>query len=192
MFFSSFSVYFRLPLARNAHFRCKVTTKNAHTQENEHFFWKKIDFIYHLSYYLCARREFTHKRVYRWWLKWSGTAIFLKKVWVSVVWAAFRERNFEVGEPFLRARSVPSKYYFFRTYASATRIFFIKSQFRFHIKSIFASFFFSYFLLYPLCMPTICHLPAPYLHRNLIGTSSESHRNLAEWWTYHQATNTET
>ena len=59
--------------------------------------------------------------------QWSGTAIFSKKVWVSVVWAAFRERNFEVGEPFLRARSVPSKYCFFRTYASAIRIFFVKS-----------------------------------------------------------------
>ena len=47
---------------------------------------------------------------------------------MSVVWAAFRERNFEVGEPFLRARSVPSKYYFFRTYASAKRIFLIKSH----------------------------------------------------------------
>ena len=57
----------------------------------------------------------------------GGTAMFSKKVWVSVVWAAFRERNFEVGEPFLRARSVPSKYYFFRTYASAMRIFFVKS-----------------------------------------------------------------
>ena len=40
--------------------------------------------------------------------QWGGTAMFSKKVWVSVVWAAFRERNFEVGEPFLRARSVPS------------------------------------------------------------------------------------
>ena len=47
---------------------------------------------------------------------------------MSVVWAAFRERNFEVGEPFLRARSVPSKYYFFRTYASAKHIFLIKSH----------------------------------------------------------------
>ena len=27
-------------------------------------------------------------------------------------------------------------------------------------------------------MPPICHLFATYLHRNLIGTSSESHRNL--------------
>ena len=54
-----------------------------------------------------------------------------------VVWAAFRERNFEVGEPFSRARSVPSKYCFFRTYASASRIFFIKS----HNLSLFAPFF---------------------------------------------------
>ena len=56
---------------------------------------------------------------------------------MSVVWAAFRERNFEVGEPFLRARSVPSKYYFFRTYASAKRIFLIKS----HNLPLFALFF---------------------------------------------------
>ena len=27
-------------------------------------------------------------------------------------------------------------------------------------------------------MPIVCHLPAPYFHRNLIGTSSEPHRNL--------------
>ena len=65
--------------------------------------------------------------------QWGGIAMFSKKVWVSVVWAAFRERNFEVGEPFLRARSVPSKYYFFRTYASAKHIFFIKS----HISPLF-------------------------------------------------------
>ena len=56
---------------------------------------------------------------------------------MSVVWAAFRERNFEVGEPFLRARSVPSKYCFFRTYASAKRFFLIKS----HNLPLFALFF---------------------------------------------------
>ena len=44
MFFSSFFVLFRFPLARNAHFRDKGTTKNAHTQENEHFFLKKDRF----------------------------------------------------------------------------------------------------------------------------------------------------
>ena len=54
-----------------------------------------------------------------------------------VVWDAFCERNFEVGEPFLRARSVPSKYCFFRTYASAKRIFLIKS----HNLPLFAPFF---------------------------------------------------
>ena len=56
---------------------------------------------------------------------------------MSVVWAAFRERNFEVGKPFLRARSVPSKYCFFRTYASAKHIFLIKS----HNLPLFALFF---------------------------------------------------
>ena len=108
--------------------------------------------------------------------QWGGTAMFSKKVWVSVVWAAFRERNFEVGEPFLRARSVPSKYCFFRTYASARRIFLIKS----HISPLFSS-------PYPFSSPFVCHLLATYLHRNLIGISSEPHRNLTEWWACHQA-----
>ena len=81
---------------------------------------------------------------------------------MSVVWAAFRERNFEVGEPFLRARSVPSKYYFFRTYASAKRIFLIKSL----ISPLFL-------LLFPFVSPFVCHLLAPYLHWNLIGISSK-------------------
>ena len=107
--------------------------------------------------------------------QWSGTAIFSRKVWVSVVWAAFRERNFEVGEPFLRARSVPSKYCFFRTYASAKRIFLIKS----HISPLFSS-------PYPFSSPFVCHLLATYLHRNLIGISSEPHRNLIEWLAWHQ------
>jgi hypothetical protein len=44
MFLSSFFSHFRLPNRRNAQFRCKVTTKNAHTQENEHFFLKKDRF----------------------------------------------------------------------------------------------------------------------------------------------------
>ena len=57
----------------------KGTTKNAHTQENEHFFRKKIDFIYQLRYYLCTRWEFTHKRVYRWWLNEVAEPYFQKK-----------------------------------------------------------------------------------------------------------------
>ena len=65
------------------------------------------------------------------------------------------------------SRSVPSKYYFFRTYASAMRIFFVKS----HISPLFSS-------PYPFTSPFVCHLPAPYLHWNLIGTSLESHWNL--------------
>ena len=44
MFLSSFFSHFRLPNRRNAQFWCKVTTKNAHTQENEHFFLKKDRF----------------------------------------------------------------------------------------------------------------------------------------------------
>ena len=40
-------------------------------------------------------------------------------------------------------------------------------------------------------MPPICHLFATYLHRNLIGISSEPHWNLAEWWAYFQAAITE-
>ena len=76
-------------------------------------------------------------------------------------------------------RSVPSKYCFFRTYASARHIFFVKSQ-------ISPLFLFSYFLLFPV----VYHLSATYLppisigtssepHRNLIGTSSESHRMMS-------------
>ena len=39
-------------------FRCKVTTKNAHTQVKQAIFSKKIDFIY-LQYKSTAQREFT-------------------------------------------------------------------------------------------------------------------------------------
>ena len=45
--------------------------------------------------------------------------------------------------------------------------FFVKS----HISPLFSS-------PYPFSSPFVCHLPAPYLHWNLIGTSSEPHRNL--------------
>ena len=60
------------------------------------------------------------------------------------------------------------RYCFFRTYASAKRIFFIKS----HISPLFSS-------PYPFSSPFVCHLLATYLHRNLIGTSSESHRMMS-------------
>ena len=43
------------------------------------FFWKKIDFIYQLRHYLCARWEFTHKRVYRWWLNEVAQPCFQKR-----------------------------------------------------------------------------------------------------------------
>ena len=145
------------------------------------FFEKKIDFIYQLRYYLCARWEFTHKRVYRWWLNEVAQPCFQKKVWVSVVWAAFRERNFEVGEPFLRARSVPS------TVVKISHI--RKRETHFFNKK---SYFISFSSPNPLSSPFVCHLLATYLHRNLIGISSEPHRNLTEWWAYHQAAITET
>ena len=59
------------------------------------------------------------------------------------------------------------RYCFFHTYASARHIFLIKS----HNLPLFSS-------PNPLSSPFVCHLLAPYLHWNLIGTSSESHRNL--------------
>ena len=59
------------------------------------------------------------------------------------------------------------RYYFFRIYASAKRIFLIKS----HISSLFLH-------LIPFSSPFVCHLLATYLHRNLIGISSEPHWNL--------------
>ena len=40
------------------------------------------------------------------------------------------------------------------------------------------SYFISFSSPYPLSSPFVCHLPAPYLHWNLIGTSLEPHRNL--------------
>ena len=40
------------------------------------------------------------------------------------------------------------------------------------------SYFISFSSPYPFSSPFVCHLLATYLHRNLIGTSSESHRNL--------------
>ena len=62
---------------------------------------------------------------------------------------------------------MPSKYCFFRTYASAKRIFLIKS----HNLPLFSS-------PNPLSSPFVCHLSATYLPPISIGTSSESHRNL--------------
>ena len=84
-----------------------------------------------------------------------------------VVWAAFRERNFEVGEPFLRARSVPS------TVVKISHI--RKRETHFFNKK---SYFISFSSPYPFSSPFVCHLLATYLHRNLIGISSEPHRNL--------------
>ena len=40
------------------------------------------------------------------------------------------------------------------------------------------SYFISFSSPYPFSSPFVCHLHATYLHRNLIGISSESHRNL--------------
>ena len=48
MFFSSFFVLFRFPLARNAHFRDKGTTFFAYTQAHDSFFYKKSGKV---SYY---------------------------------------------------------------------------------------------------------------------------------------------
>ena len=59
------------------------------------------------------------------------------------------------------------RYCFFCTYASAKRIFFNKK-----------SYFTSFSSPYPFSSPFVCHLLATYLHRNLIGTSSEPHWNL--------------
>ena len=59
------------------------------------------------------------------------------------------------------------RYCFFCTYASAMRIFFVKSQ-------ISPLFLFSYFLLFPV----VYHLSATNLPPISIGISSESHRNL--------------
>ena len=89
----------------------------------------------------------------------TGANGFLKKNECTVVWAAFRDRNFEVGLP--EAMSVPSKYNNF----SHTQV-----------KSTISLFFFSYFQLFPLCMPLICHLSPSGPHRNLIGTSPSDER----------------
>ena len=40
------------------------------------------------------------------------------------------------------------------------------------------SYFISFSSPYPFSSPFVCHLLATYLHRNLIGISSEPHRNL--------------
>ena len=63
-----------------------------------------------------------------------------------------------------KPQNTRQRYYFFRTYASAMRIFFV-------IKSNFASFSLLLFPFVSRCMPPIYHLFATYLHRNLIGTS---------------------
>ena len=81
----------------------------------------------------------------------TGANGFLKKNECTVVWAAFRDRNFEVGLP--KAMSVPSKLQ--------------------HCHSTLGH---SPHILFP-CVPP---LSATYLHRNLIGISSEPHRNLTE------------
>ena len=48
-------------LKRGLTTECKGTTKNAHTQVNEHFF-RKDRFIYRQCYF-TAHREFTHRWV---------------------------------------------------------------------------------------------------------------------------------
>ena len=84
---------------------------------------------------------------------------------MSVVWAAFRERNFEVGKPFLRARSVPS------TVVKISHI--RKRETHFFNKK---SYFISFSSPYPFSSPFVCHLLATYLHRNLIGISPNDER----------------
>ena len=67
MFFSSFFVLFRFPLARNAHFRDKGTTFFAYTQAHDSFFYKKsgkvsyFGFLFHFKIYFL-NFLFLHKR----------------------------------------------------------------------------------------------------------------------------------
>ena len=84
----------------------------------------------------------------------TGANGFLKKNECTVVWAAFRDRNFEVGLP--KAMSVPSKVQQFLTYASKINNF-------------------AFFLL---LFPVIPPLYATYMPPISIGTSSEPDRNL--------------
>ena len=92
----------------------------------------------------------------------TGANGFLKKNECTVVWAAFRDRNFEVGLP--KAMSVPSKYNNFP---------------HTQVKSIISPFFSSYFLFLANDLPSICHLSSSEPHRNLIGTSSEPRRMMS-------------
>ena len=68
MFFSSFFVLFRFPLARNAHFRDKGTTFFAYTQAHDSFFYKKsgkvsyYGFLFHLQKNDFLYLLFLHER----------------------------------------------------------------------------------------------------------------------------------
>lgn len=75
----------------------------------------------------------------------TGANGFLKKNECTVVWAAFRDRNFEVGLP--KAMSVPSKYN--KKYASNARIFYFNTILK---RITYNS------QLLPLCLPLTCHL----------------------------------
>ena len=79
----------------------------------------------------------------------TGANGFLKKNECTVVWAAFRDRNFEVGLP--KAMSVPSKYNKKCTCASNARIFYFNTILK---RITYNS------QLLPLYLPLTSHLPA--------------------------------
>ena len=94
----------------------------------------------------------------------TGANGFLKKNECTVVWAAFRDRNFEVGLP--KAMSVPSKLqHCHSTLGHSPHICTYASK----------NHNFTRFLLSFPCIPL---LYATYMPPISIGTSSESHRNL--------------
>ena len=65
MFYSIFSHIFACQIGETHNFGAKLLQKMHIRKKTSTFFEKKIDFIYQLRYYLYARWEFTHKRVYR-------------------------------------------------------------------------------------------------------------------------------
>ena len=71
---------------------CKDTTKNAHTQESEKLFAKKIDFIYLIRYTALAQASLKAK----WWIA-DGKVqtIFANNFERTGVCTASCERNYE-------------------------------------------------------------------------------------------------
>ena len=124
MFFNTFSpaILAKLHFSRQRYYK-----KCTYARKRTFFLEKKIDLsIYWSITYSLGGSLLTRECIGD--TSMSKLCLTLKKMWVSAVWAAFRERIFEVGEPLYGARSVSSKVLLFSHIRKSTRVFFLEKR----------------------------------------------------------------